>query len=214
MQPVAICGKDGAVAGLTAERCALAEPDASGRRRPLPIAGSRFELACDTVILAVGQAVVTDFLDGCAGVRLEDGQVKTDRDTGMTDRPGVFAGGDVAATGLFTAIEAVAAGRRAAAAIHNHLRGETLLPVWQQEQGAARPTTEGSPPSPWASACRWRWSTDAPPRRLARDLARLRRRRGRRRGRALSVVRRLRRLRLVRARLSVGRRRPGRPRVA
>ena len=142
VQPVAICGKDGAVAGLTAERCALAEPDASGRRRPLPIAGSRFELACDTVILAVGQAVVTDFLDGCAGVRLEDGQVKTDRDTGMTDRPAVFAGGDVAATGLFTAIEAVAAGRRAAAAIHNHLRGETLLPVWQQEQGAARPTTE------------------------------------------------------------------------
>ena len=54
----------------------------------------------------------------------------------------MFAGGDAAATGFFTAIEAVAAGRRAAAAVHNYLRGHQLLPVWEEEADVARPTDE------------------------------------------------------------------------
>ena len=60
----------------------------------------------------------------------------------MTDRPGVFAGGDAAAAGLYTAIEAVAAGRRAAAAIHNHPARRATLPVWEDEQDTARPSDE------------------------------------------------------------------------
>ena len=97
--------------------------------------------------------MVCDFLDGCDGVCVENDQIRVDRDTCMTDRPGVFAGGDAAAAGYFTAVEAIAAGRRAAAAIHNHLRGETLLPVWAGEQATARPSTRARRRRA-ASACR------------------------------------------------------------
>jgi len=140
--PVAIEGAAGAVAGVTLARCALGAPDESGRREPLPIEDSRFTLAADGVIFAVGQAMVADFLTGCEGVRVENDQILVARDTGMTDRPGVFAGGDAAATGYLTVVEAIAAGRRAAAAIHNHLRGETLLPVWPDQQAIAQPGDE------------------------------------------------------------------------
>jgi heterodisulfide reductase subunit A len=143
VQPTGITADDaGRVAAMTLVRCELGEPDESGRRQPVAIEGSRFELATDSVIFAVGQAMVDDFLTGCEGVRIEGGQIRVDRETGMTDRPGVFAGGDAAAIGFYTAIEAVAAGRRAAAAIHNHLCGETLLPVWEDEQDVARPSAE------------------------------------------------------------------------
>ncbi len=132
----------GRVVGLRLQRCALGEPDQSGRRQPVPIEGSEFELAADTVVLAVGQALVDDFAHGCEGLELRDGQIRIDRETMMTTREGVFAGGDAAATGYYTAIEAVAAGRRGAAAIHNYLRGERLLPVWDEPRAEARPSPE------------------------------------------------------------------------
>ena len=128
------------VAGIKLQRCELGEPDASGRRQPVPVKGSEFELAVDTVVFAVGQAMVDDFAQGCDGLTLESGQICVDRDTMMTTRDGVFAGGDAAAMGFYTAIEAVAAGRRGAAAIHNHLRGERLLPVWDDARAEARPS--------------------------------------------------------------------------
>jgi heterodisulfide reductase subunit A len=139
-QPVAVTGGDGRVEGLRLVRCRLGDADGSGRSEPVPEAGSEFDLPADTVVLAIGQALVDDFLQGCSGVAVERGQVSIDRATMMTTRPGVFAGGDAAATGSFTAIEAVAAGRRGAAAIHNHLRGERLLPVWTEPAEAARPS--------------------------------------------------------------------------
>jgi heterodisulfide reductase subunit A len=142
VQPEEILGGDGGVTGLRLRRCELGEPDGSGRRHPAPIAGSEFELDADTVVFAVGQALVEDFAQGCAGLELCDGQIRVDRETMMTTRPGVFAGGDAASQGYFTAIEAVAAGRRGAAAIHNHLRGEQLLPVWSDEHETARPGVE------------------------------------------------------------------------
>jgi heterodisulfide reductase subunit A len=160
VQPLEILGDDGAttkagdaaatrgagvakgVAGLRLQRCELGEPDASGRRQPVPVEGAGFELAADTVIFAVGQSLVDDFATGCAGLELKDGQICVDRDTMMTTREGVFAGGDAAAMGFYTAIEAVAAGRRGAAAIHNHLRGERLLPVWDDPRAEARPTDD------------------------------------------------------------------------
>ena len=141
VQPLEILG-DGRVAGLRLRRCELGEPDASGRRQPVPVEGSEFELAADTVLFAVGQALVDDFAQGCDGLELKDGQIRVDRDTMMTTREGVFAGGDAAAVGFYTAIEAIAAGRRGAAAIHNHLRGERLLPVWDEARPEARPTDE------------------------------------------------------------------------
>lgn len=142
VQPLAIDGKGGSVAGIKLQRCELGAPDESGRRQPVPIAGSEFDLAADTVIFAVGQALVDDFAEGCAGLEIEDGQIAVDRETMMTTRGGVFAGGDAAAVGFFTAVEAVAAGRRGAAAIHNYLRGERVLPVWDAERGVARPSED------------------------------------------------------------------------
>jgi len=141
-QPEEILGDAGRVSGMRFRRCELGEPDVSGRCRPVPIPGSEFELGADTVVFAVGQALVDDFAQGCSGLDLRDGQIRVDRETMMTTRPGVFAGGDAAALGYFTAIEAVAAGRRGAAAIHNHLRGATLIPVWDEEHETARPAAE------------------------------------------------------------------------
>jgi heterodisulfide reductase subunit A len=141
VQPLEIFG-DGRVAGLRLQRCELGNPNVSGRRQPVPVEGSEFELAADTVIFAVGQALVDDFAQGCSGLQLENGQIRVDRDTMMTTREGVFAGGDAAAVGFFTAIEAVAAGRRGAVAIHNFLHGERLLPVWDDGRPEARPTDD------------------------------------------------------------------------
>ena len=141
-QPDEILGAGGTVTGLRLRRCELGDPDASGRRLSVPVPGSEFELEADTVVLAVGQALVDDFAHGCTGLELSDGQILVDRESMMTTREGVFAGGDAAATSYFTAIEAVAAGRRGAAAIHNHLRGERLLPVWDDVADLARPSDE------------------------------------------------------------------------
>jgi heterodisulfide reductase subunit A len=142
VQPVEVTGENGRVTGLRLQRCELGDPDASGRREPLPIAGGDFELPADTIILAVGQALDEEFARGCDGIGIDRGQIAVDRATLMTARPGAFAGGDAAATGYLTAIEAVAAGRRAAAAIHNYLRKEPLLPVWADGELEARPTAD------------------------------------------------------------------------
>jgi heterodisulfide reductase subunit A-like polyferredoxin len=122
--------------------CSLGDPDARGWRPPVAIDGSEHELECDTVIFAIGQSMVEDFLEGCKGVKVEKGQVLTDKATLGTGKKGVFAGGDAAASGPWTAIEAVAAGRRAARSIHNYLRGEDLLPIEDDVMDEARPDDE------------------------------------------------------------------------
>ncbi|MFA4964812.1 MAG: FAD-dependent oxidoreductase [Thermoleophilia bacterium] len=142
VQPLEILGDGGRVAGVKLRRCELGAPDESGHRQPVVVEGSEFELPADTVIFAVGQALVDDFAEGCGGLELEAGQIRIDRDTQMTTREGVFAGGDAAAVGFYTAIEAVAAGRRGAAAIHNFVRGRQLLPVWDHERDVACPSDE------------------------------------------------------------------------
>jgi heterodisulfide reductase subunit A2 len=142
VQPLAVQGADGAVTGIALRRCALGAPDDSGRRQPEPVPGSEFSLPADTVVFAVGQALDDDVARACPGLELDGDQIGIDHDTMMTAREGVFAGGDAAALGLFTAIEAVAAGRRGAAAIHDYVRGERLLPVWGDERDMARPTDE------------------------------------------------------------------------
>ncbi len=140
--PEEILGRDGKVSGIKLQRMRLGEPDEKGRRRPEPIPDAFVELACDTVIFAIGQAIVDDFAAELDGVEIERGTVKTDPATMATGRPGVFAGGDVAPTGPLTAIEAIAAGRKGAAAIHNHLRGEKLVALWEDPLPEARPDDE------------------------------------------------------------------------
>jgi heterodisulfide reductase subunit A-like polyferredoxin len=137
--PVEIIGHDGKVSAVRLQRMRLGEPDERGRRRPEPIPGDFFEVPADTVIFAIGQAIVNDFAKRLKGVEIEDGAVVVDAETLATGRPGVFAGGDVAPTGPLTAIEAIAAGRKAAASIHNYLRGEKVVELWADPLPEARP---------------------------------------------------------------------------
>ena len=149
--PVEILGKDGVASGVKFQRCTLGEPNERGWRPPVPVEGEFVELEADTVIFAVGQAIVADFLAGADDVAVERGQIQVDTDTMMTGRTGVFAGGDAAAMGPWTAIEAIAAGRRGARAIHNFLRGEQLIPVWDSEADKVKiPHTELEPLEPQA----------------------------------------------------------------
>jgi heterodisulfide reductase subunit A-like polyferredoxin len=106
------------VSGLECLRMKLGRRDASGRRKPVPIEGSDFELEVDTVILALGQSADLE------GFPLADGRIRTDGWL-ATETPGVFAGGDVV-LGPASLVEAMAHGHRAAASIHAYLRQEPL----------------------------------------------------------------------------------------
>ncbi|HJW55224.1 MAG TPA: FAD-dependent oxidoreductase [Burkholderiaceae bacterium] len=115
---------------VTYTKMELGEPDASGRRRPVEVAGSEFQEDVDLVIAAIGQHAQT--FDGF-GVQVgKGGRIQVREDSMLTSRPGVFAGGDVV-LGPASLIEAVAQGRKAAAAIDAFLGGdgnieEKLLP--------------------------------------------------------------------------------------
>ena len=130
---------DGRASKVEFLACSLGDPDARGWRPPVAIAGSEHELDCDTVIFAIGQSMVEDFTEGAKDLKVEKGQILTDKATLGTGKKGVFAGGDCAASGPWTAIEAVAAGRRAARSIHNFLRGEDLLPIEDDVMDEAKP---------------------------------------------------------------------------
>jgi len=123
--PVRIMERDGGP-GLVVEciRMRLGEPDASGRRRPIPIEGSEFLVEADTVILAIGQLPDLSLLPDDVEVTRRS-TIVVDEETQATSRPGLFAGGDVA-TGPRNAIEAIAAGHRAAQSIHRYLCGEEV----------------------------------------------------------------------------------------
>lgn len=111
----------GWVRALRCIRMELGEPDASGRRRPVPIPGSEFEIPTETVIMALGTSpnpLISSTTEGLATNR--HGCLVAD-DNGATTRPGVFAGGD-AVTGAATVILAMGAGRTAARAIDEYIK--------------------------------------------------------------------------------------------
>jgi heterodisulfide reductase subunit A-like polyferredoxin len=111
-------------------RMKLGAPDASGRPRPIPIEGSEFELAVNTVIAALGQVAKLDFVKE-SGVSLSKrGTIEVNPGTGATNIDGVFAGGDVV-TGPAYVVDAMAAGRRAARSIDALLHG---MPVPVEER--------------------------------------------------------------------------------
>lgn len=122
--PVEILGSEqGWVTGIRAIRMELGEPDASGRRSPVEIPGSEFELACDVVVMSLGTS--PNPLIGHTTPNLEIGKrggIVAEEATGATSRPGVFAGGD-AVSGAATVILAMGAGRKAAKGIHDYLQG-------------------------------------------------------------------------------------------
>jgi len=122
--PTKIITEDGKVSKIECIKMKLGEPDASGRRRPIPIEGSEFILEVDTVITALGQVSTLGFAKEL-GIEISDrGAISTDAAL-ATNIEGIFAGGDVV-TGPAIAIEAIAAGKKAAISIDEYLRGEPL----------------------------------------------------------------------------------------
>ncbi|MBN2587489.1 MAG: FAD-dependent oxidoreductase [Candidatus Fermentibacteraceae bacterium] len=127
--PTGIVKKDGKLAALQCQRMKLGEPDASGRRRPVPIEGAEFELPCDLVISAIGQDTVLEGLLEAGNLELDLTRWNTyviDGKTMKTNVEGVFAGGDAADDGPTVAIDAIRDGRKAAGAIRAWLLGEDL----------------------------------------------------------------------------------------
>lgn len=123
--PVEILGQDGWVTGIKCIRMELGEPDASGRRRPIPIEGSEFVMDIDTVIIAIGTSPNPLIKSTTKDLAVYPwGGIIIDEETGATSKDRVYAGGD-AVTGAATVILAMGAGKRAAKAIHEKLsRGE------------------------------------------------------------------------------------------
>ncbi len=114
--------KNGFVTGMRCVRMELGEPDARGRRRPVPIDGSEFTLPVDTVIMAIGTSPNPLIKDTTKGLEVNSHGGLIVNEDGLTSRENVWAGGD-AVTGAATVISAMGAGKTAAQAIDNALRG-------------------------------------------------------------------------------------------
>ena len=127
--PIEMLGNEkGLARGLRCVRMRLGDPDASGRRRPIPIEGSEFEMEVDTVIVAVGNTPNPLIPSTTPDLKVgKHGTIEANPETGRTSKPRVFAGGDIV-TGAATVIEAMGAGKRAARAIHAMLTGENSRP--------------------------------------------------------------------------------------
>mgnify|MGYP000010480326 CR=1 FL=1 len=123
--PVAILGDENDwVKAMTCIRMELGEPDASGRRRPIPVEGSEFELAVDTVIVSIGTGPNPIIAHTTPGLdTTKRGNIVADEESCATSKPGVFAGGDIV-TGAATVILAMGAGRKAAEAIDAYLQSK------------------------------------------------------------------------------------------
>lgn len=123
--PLAIEGDEhGRVNKITCIRMELGEPDASGRRRPVPIEGSEFDMEVDTVIMALGTSPNPLIKSTTPGLDTNrKGCIVTGED-GSTSREGIFAGGD-ASTGAATVILAMGAGKHAAASIDEYIKNKS-----------------------------------------------------------------------------------------
>ena len=117
-------GENGMVAGIECIRMELGEPDASGRRRPVEVAGSEFTIDCDCVIMALGTSPNPLIKNTTKGLETQKwGGIITD-EHGLTSREGVYAGGD-AVTGAETVILAMGAGKTAAEAIDEYIKNKS-----------------------------------------------------------------------------------------
>jgi glutamate synthase (NADPH/NADH) small chain len=121
-QPIRfIPGPDGRVHSIECLECKLGEPDAEGRRRPIPIDESNFTVEADIVVCALGYEANPEIGRTTAGLVMDkNALLQVDPQTGATPRPGVFAGGDVV-SGPDLVVNAMVSGRRAAASIDLYL---------------------------------------------------------------------------------------------
>lgn len=124
--PTRIIAQDGKVVGVECIRMELGEPDKSGRRRPVPVAGSEFIIETDILIPAIGQKVDLSFLSEKDGIKLTKwNTIDADEETFTTSQEGVFASGDCV-TGPDVLVRATGTGKRAAEKIDRFLTGERL----------------------------------------------------------------------------------------
>jgi formate dehydrogenase major subunit len=126
--------KDGKMKSMTCIKMELGEPDSSGRRRPVPVAGSEVDIELDYALAAIGQKTEVSFLDDINKFASEGklevtkwGDVDADKTTLQTGIKSVFAAGD-GVTGPATIIEAVAQAKIASRSCHQYLMGEELKP--------------------------------------------------------------------------------------
>ncbi len=124
--PVEVLGDEkGWVRGIRCVRMELGEPDASGRRSPVAVPGSEFDIECDVVIMALGTSPNPLIASTTRGLETNRrGCLVADEEKGQTSREGIFAGGD-AVTGAATVILAMGAGRKAARAIDEYIRSRS-----------------------------------------------------------------------------------------
>ena len=131
--PVRVVGENGKVTGIECIRMELGEPDASGRRRPVPVEGSEFTLDVEAVIPAIGQAADLSFISEGSGISINKWNTfDVDDVTFATNVEGIFAGGDDV-TGPATVVQAIAAGKEAARSIDRYLKGENVAAGRQRD---------------------------------------------------------------------------------
>ena len=124
--PVEAFAENGKLSKVKCTRMALSDFDKSGRRRPVPVEGSEFELEIDTLIPAIGQQPNLSFLNGKKELNISKWKtLEIDPETMATNVEGIFAGGDVV-SGPSTVLDAMRAGKIAAQSMHKYLRGESL----------------------------------------------------------------------------------------
>jgi NADPH-dependent glutamate synthase beta subunit-like oxidoreductase/formate hydrogenlyase subunit 6/NADH:ubiquinone oxidoreductase subunit I len=148
--PTRVLAQNGRVSGLELIRMELGEEDDSGRRRPMPVAGSEFQVNADTIISATGQSPDLDFLIGSSGVEVNRQTIRVDHDL-KTQNPKIWAGGDVV-SGPSTVVASMAHGRIVAGKIIEYLTGLSSpiaeLPVRMRGVGEFTTISEDLPQQP------------------------------------------------------------------
>ena len=122
--PISFNGEDGKVKSITLQVMELGEPDASGRRKPVPVEGKTEEIAVDSVILAIGQKLVQG--DVSELTLNNRGNIEADPDFFTTNIEGVFAIGDATNKGASIAVEAIGEADRCARAVDAYLNGQAF----------------------------------------------------------------------------------------
>jgi heterodisulfide reductase subunit A len=150
--PTEVLQENGRVTGLRCIVNELGAPDASGRRRPVPLPGSEFVLPCDAVIPAIGQRVDLSWQDPVCSLDCSPRDlIVADRDTLQTSQAHVFAAGD-AVSGPATVVEAIGAAHRAVEGMIRDLEGHLEAEADRSPQGAAASDASGARPDP---ECAW-----------------------------------------------------------
>jgi heterodisulfide reductase subunit A-like polyferredoxin len=148
--PIEVVSKSKEAISLRCIKMELGEPDASGRKRPIPIKGSDFTVEVDNVISAIGQIPDLSFMKGMGIETTNRGTIQVDPISLQTSRKGIFAGGD-AVTGPAIAIDAVVAGKEVAISIDRYLKGEDLCegrPIPKPEKARFEEIYDDQPKAP------------------------------------------------------------------